>query len=87
MIAAARKVDRKLEAIDRILRKNLKSKEFGEYSAAQSRWYTFREANCDAERDLYTELSVASLAYAACAEADTRQRVDELKIMYAWLFQ
>jgi hypothetical protein len=40
-----------------------------------------------AERDLYTELRTSSLAYVACAEADTRQRVEELKLMYAWLFR
>jgi len=32
-------------------------------------------------------LSDANVAYAACAEAETRQRVAELKVMYAWLFR
>lgn len=87
LIAAARKADRELERMTRELRRALKPEEYQEFDAAQSRWYPFREANCIAERDLYTEQSTASLAYAACAEADTRQRVEELKLMYAWLFR
>src|ERR1017187_1211221 len=87
LTAAARKADRQLERMARELRKALKPEEFNEFDMAQSRWYPFREANCAAERDLYTELSVSSLAYVACAEANTRQRVEELKLMYAWLFR
>jgi uncharacterized protein YecT (DUF1311 family) len=87
LTAAARKADRQLDRMARELRRTLKPEEFKGFDMAQSRWYPFREANCAAERDLYTELSVASLAYVACAEADTRQRVMELKIMYAWLFR
>jgi uncharacterized protein YecT (DUF1311 family) len=87
LIASARKADRELERTIRELRRALKPEEFKEFDTAQNRWYPFREANCAAERDLYTELSTSSLAYAACAEADTRQRVEELKIMYAWLFK
>jgi uncharacterized protein YecT (DUF1311 family) len=87
LLAAARKADRQLERMVRVLQKTLKPEEFKEFYTAQSRWYPFREANCAAERDLYTELSVASLAYVACAEANTRQRVEELKLMYAWLFR
>ena len=87
LTAAARRADRQLERMVRELRNALKPEEFNQLQAAQSRWYPFREANCAAERDLYTELSVASLAYVACAEANTRQRVEELKLMYAWLFR
>ena len=87
MIWAARKADRDLEQITRVLRKELKPAEFQAFEAAQSRWYPFREADCIAERDLYTELSDSSLAYAACAEGVTRHRVEELKMIYAWLFR
>jgi uncharacterized protein YecT (DUF1311 family) len=87
MIVAARKADRELEGISRVLRKELKPAEYQAFEAAQSRWYPFREADCIAERDLYTELSDSSLAYAACAEGVTRYRVEELKMIYAWLFQ
>jgi len=87
LTAAARKADRQLERMVRVLRKALKPEEYKEFYTAQSLWYPFREANCAAERDLYTELRTSSLAYVACAEADTRQRAEELKLMYAWLFR
>jgi uncharacterized protein YecT (DUF1311 family) len=73
--------------MSRELRRALKPEEYREFSVAQSHWFPYRETNCVAERDLYTELSTSSLAYAACAEAITRQRVDDLKIIYAWLFR
>lgn len=87
LIGEARKYDRELERISRGLGKALKPQEAEAFHQAQVRWYPYREANCDAERDLYTELSTSSLAYAACAEALTRQRVEDLKIIYAWLFK
>jgi len=87
LIAAGRKADRELERISRELHRALKPEEYREFSLAQSHWYPYRETNCLAEKDLYTELSTSSLAYAACAEAITRQRVDDLKIIYAWLFR
>jgi uncharacterized protein YecT (DUF1311 family) len=71
----------------RVLQRSLKPEEYAAFSQAQTRWYPFRQANCSAERDLYTELAVSNLAYAACAEAQTRQRVEDVKIMYAWLFK
>ena len=87
LIGEARKSDRELERISRMLAKALKPEEVRAFEAAQTRWYPYREANCIAERDLYTELSTSSLAYVACAEALTRQRVEDLKIIYAWLFK
>jgi uncharacterized protein YecT (DUF1311 family) len=87
LIGEARKSDRELERISRGLDKALRPQEAAAFQAAQTRWYPYREANCVAERDLYTELSTSSLAYAACAEALTRQRVADLKIIYAWLFK
>jgi uncharacterized protein YecT (DUF1311 family) len=87
LIASARKSDRELERMVRKLQATLKPEEYSAFFAAQARWYPFREANCIAERDLYTELATSNLAYAACAEAKTRERVEEVKIMYAWLFR
>ena len=87
LIGEARLKDRELEWMSRALAKALKPEEVRAFNAAQTRWYPYREANCVAERDLYTELSTSSLAYAACAEAVTRQRVEDLKVIYAWLFK
>ena len=86
-IAYARRADKQLYAIFRLLRRQLRPEEYAKVSVAEQHWYQFRSSNCDAEEALYTQASTASLAYAACLEADTRQRVEELKTMYAWLFE
>jgi uncharacterized protein YecT (DUF1311 family) len=51
---------------------------------AQRLWVKFRDANCTAERSLYGGGTAAPMVYAACLEADTRQRITELKTMYGW---
>lgn len=51
---------------------------------AQRLWLKFRDVNCSAERNLYGSGTAAPMAFAACMEADTRQRADELKTMYGW---
>jgi uncharacterized protein YecT (DUF1311 family) len=86
-VANARRADRDLMRMLRVLSIQLKPEEYEKLQAAEQHWYLFRSANCEAEQVLYTQTSTASLAYAACAEAETRQRVDELKVMYAWLFK
>ena len=52
--------------------------------ASQQLWLQYREANCSAERDLYTNGSAAPTVYYACLEAVTRHRTTELKTMYGW---
>ena len=86
-IAYARRSDRELDWITRVLARGLKPEQAAEFGKAETYWHQFREANCDAERDLFSELAPADLAYAACAEVITRQRVVELKMMYSWLFK
>ena len=54
---------------------------------AQRLWLKFRDANCSAERNMYGSGTAASMVYAACIEADTRQRTAELKTMYGWRWQ
>ncbi len=51
---------------------------------AQRLWMQFRDANCEAEHELYSGGSAASMVKLACLEAVTRQRTEELKIMYGW---
>jgi uncharacterized protein YecT (DUF1311 family) len=86
-LAHARQSDRQLEWMLRVLARQLKPQEFEKLQNAEVRWWSFRASNCDAEEALYTQAGTASVVYAACLEADTRQRVEELKTMYAWLFQ
>jgi uncharacterized protein YecT (DUF1311 family) len=49
---------------------------------AQRLWIQFRDANCDAEHELYYGGSAAPMVKFACLEAMTRHRTEELEIMY-----
>jgi uncharacterized protein YecT (DUF1311 family) len=51
---------------------------------AQRLWIEFREANCSAEQELYSNGSAASMVKFACLEALTRHRTEELNVMYGW---
>jgi len=51
---------------------------------AQRLWIQFRDANCSAETELYRGGSAASMVKLACLEAVTRDRTEELKVMYGW---
>ena len=50
--------------------------------AAQRLWIQYRDANCTAERELYTGGTAAGPAYLACLEAMTRARTRDLRITY-----
>lgn len=86
-ISFARRAEKEREWVIRVLGKGLTASQGAELLKAENYWHSFREANCDAERDLFTETGPADLAYAACAESLTRKRVVELKMMYAWLLK
>lgn len=51
---------------------------------AERLWIQFRDANCDAEYELYQGGSAAPTVRVACLEEMTRHRTDELKTMYGW---
>ncbi len=83
-ISASKTADERLNRIYRRIREVLSADEQQEMQAAQRLWLKFRDANCSAERDLYAGGSAAPMVYAACVEADTRQRTNDLKVMYGW---
>jgi uncharacterized protein YecT (DUF1311 family) len=58
--------------------------ETADLKAAQRLWLKFRDANCAAERNMYGRGTAAPVVYSACMEANTRQRVADIKIMYGW---
>lgn len=64
--------------------KALDSDEAQQLKVAQRLWLRFRDANCNAERKLYTGGSAAPTVHAACIAADTEERIRELHTMYAW---
>jgi len=51
---------------------------------AQKLWIQFRDANCKAEYELYEGGSAGPVVEAACREAMTRHRKQELEEMYGW---
>ena len=53
-----------------------------ELKTAQRLWIQFRDANCDAEYELYSGGTAASMVKLACLEATTRHRTEELQTIY-----
>lgn len=74
--------DGELNAVYGALRKRLDPEEAKQLVAAQRLWIQYRDANCEAERDLYGSGTGRGPAYLACLEAMTRQRTNELRVTY-----
>lgn len=83
-VAASKAADQRLNRIYSRVREVVSPDEQKDLQQAQRLWLSFRGANCSAERNLYGSGTGAPMVYAACVEADTRQRTDELKTMYGW---
>jgi uncharacterized protein YecT (DUF1311 family) len=83
-ISASKTADERLNKICNRIREVLSADEQRDLQAAQRLWLEFRDANCSAERNLYAGGSAVPTVYAACIEADTRQRTSDLKAMYGW---
>jgi uncharacterized protein YecT (DUF1311 family) len=83
-ISASRNADTEMnQTYDRV-RKVLGADEQEQLQSVQRLWMRFRDANCAAERDLYRGGTAAPMVYAACIEADARQRSAELNTIYGW---
>jgi uncharacterized protein YecT (DUF1311 family) len=54
---------------------------------AQRQWIAFRDANCQAAEIIYEQGTAGPVNGAACLEATTRQRTEELEMEYGWLLQ
>ena len=76
--------DEQLNKIYVRIREVLAADEQKDWRKAQRLWLKFRDASCSAERNLYAGGSAAPGAYAACIEAETRQRTSDLKTTYGW---
>jgi len=50
--------------------------------AAQRAWLKYRDANCDAEAELYEGGSIRPAIYSGCLERVTRARIAELHTIY-----
>jgi uncharacterized protein YecT (DUF1311 family) len=83
-ISASKTADERLNKVYGRIREALSADEQRDLHSAQRLWLKFRDSNCQAERNLYAGGSAAPMVYAACMEADTRQRTSDLKAMYGW---
>ena len=82
--AASKKSDTELNALYRRIQTVVGGDELAKLKTAQRLWIQFRDANCNAEHELYSGGSAAPMVQLACMEAVTRHRTEELKVMYAW---
>ena len=62
----------------------LSSSELEKLKIAQRIWIQYRDANCNAEYELYRGGSAGPTVKLACLEAVTRHRTEELKQMFEW---
>jgi len=76
--------DAALNAYYRRVQTVVKGDELTKLRAAQRLWVQFRNANCDAEHEMYSVGTAGPVVKVACLEAMTRHRVAELKDMYEW---
>ena len=83
-VTAAKVADEQLNQTYAHVRQVLSLDEQRDLQQAQRLWLEFRDANCSAERNLYGSGTAAPMVYAACLEADSRQRTAELNTMYGW---
>lgn len=75
--------DAKLNSLYQGIRKKLEAGDADRLTETQRLWIKYRDANCSAERELYTGGTASSPAYLACLEAMTRARTKDLQITYA----
>jgi uncharacterized protein YecT (DUF1311 family) len=83
-VTASHAADKQLNETYARVRRVVSPDEQEQLQEAQRLWLKFRDANCTAERSLYGGGTAAPMVYAACLEADTRQRITELNTMYGW---
>jgi uncharacterized protein YecT (DUF1311 family) len=82
--SALHKRDAELNAFYHRVQTVVDGEELTKLKAAQRLWMQFRDANCDAENQLYDGGSAAPIVKLACLEAMTRHRTEELNVMYGW---
>jgi uncharacterized protein YecT (DUF1311 family) len=81
---ALEKSDAELNQLYRRVQTVVEGDDLAKLKAAQRLWVQFRDANCDAEYELYDGGTAAPVVKLACLEAVTRHRTEELRVMYGW---
>jgi uncharacterized protein YecT (DUF1311 family) len=72
-----------LDTLYQKIRKRLKDDDAKRLIAAENFWKHYRDANCEAERELYRPGTGATPAYLAYIGAMTRERIKEPRVTYA----
>jgi uncharacterized protein YecT (DUF1311 family) len=75
--------DAKLNSVYKEIRSRLEGADAKSLTKTQRLWIQYRDANCSAERDLYTGGTAKYAVYFACLESLTRGRTGELQVTYA----
>lgn len=81
---ASQNADGELNRTYAQIRKVLLPEDRANLEGAERAWLKYRNATCAAERKLYGQGTGAFPAYAACLEAETRQRTSDLLATYGW---
>ena len=83
-LSASKRANEKLNRTYSQIRKILGADDLRKLQDAERFWIQYRDATCMAERDLYGNGTGAYPAHAACLEAETRFRVNDLNATYGW---
>ena len=75
--------DSELNSQCREIQKRLEGDSAKRLITTQKFWMQYRDANCEAERELYGPGTGSGPAYLACMGAITRERTKELRVTYA----
>ena len=81
---ALKKADAELNSYYRRIEALETGHDLANLRGAQRLWIQFRDANCNAEYDLYEGGSAGPTVKSACLESMTRRRTEELETMYGW---
>jgi len=81
---AYKAADRDLNSLYGRIQKVVEGEELSALKLAERLWVQYRDATCNAERELYSGGSAAPATHIACLEAETRARHASLMRSYGW---
>jgi len=83
LIGVKNKVDTELDdTYQKALKRWSQPKDSSKLEEVQRLWLRYRDANCDAESSTYEGGSIAPNMFAFCQIRLTRQRIEEIKLIY-----
>ena len=79
------KLNRVYNEVQNVFEAGHRQKDADGLRTAQKQWLAFRDANCKAAEVIYEFGTAGPVNGAACLEATTRHRTEELEMEYGWL--